>query len=287
MRLLPFIWESFRMKVLNRKHALFFLVILVVAWRYSEPVLRLSRDVNYPVSPCLFPFLMCSYSFLAQFWFGVVYVGSDAPFMQHVNMFQVIRTGRRVWAVGQIVGIILRSFVITAETAFCAMVPVLFRLDLSAGWGKLLHTVAMKPEMGTQYGFNYAIFYDALTRFSPLELMLLCILITSLVVSFVGVLMFTVGLYAGRTLALAVATGLTLSLFLVLNLPPMLRQGLAYFIPTIWPEIARIGSKSIGRYMLPGIPYMLLFLAVGIAVMSVLILWKVRTVEFSWEDEDI
>lgn len=287
MRQLVYIWKSFQLKIWNKRFFLFAVLIFVIGWRVTVPLRHISEAYQYPVSGYLFPFLMCSFTFLAFFWFGVIYVGADAPYMQYVNMFQVIRTGRVKWAVGQIAGIILRSFLMTFWTAACAMLPVMGRLDLSPGWGKLLYTVAMTPGIEQQYGLEYDIFYDALTRFSPAELMGLCILVTSLAVAFVGMMMFVISLYAGRTTAVTCATGYTLALFIVLNVIPQSRQRLAFFVPAIWPEVARIGTKSIGFYILPDIPYMLIVLTAGISGMSILALYKIRTVEFSWENEDL
>lgn len=42
--------------------------------------------------------------FLILFWFGIIYINSDIPYMQHSNMYQIIRTGRISWALGQLGG---------------------------------------------------------------------------------------------------------------------------------------------------------------------------------------
>ncbi len=99
--------------------------------------------------------------------------------------------------------------------------------------------------------------------------------------------MFTVGLYAGKPLSITCATALALSFFLVINLTAQVRQKLAYFIPTVWPEVARIATPDYGYYWLPSIPYMLTFLLAGILAMSSMILLKIGKVEFLWENEDI
>ena len=270
----------------NRRVAIFFALMLVVSWRYSKPVKTFSIAADYPVSWCLFPFLMCSFTFLIFYWFGIIYVNSDVPFMQMNNMYQLLRTGRKKWALCQITGIILRSFVMTIMTAVCSILPFVERLDLSSGWGKLLHTAAMTDAMD-KYHFEYIIYYEALVKFTPFQLMLLCVIITALCSAFIGLLMFAVSLYRSRTVAVACATTLTIALFLVLNTPSFERYKIAFFIPTIWPEIARLYVPQFGYYWLPSIKYMLTFLCLGIVLFSAVILRKTNTIEFRWENEDM
>ena len=87
--------------------------------------------------------------------------------------------------------------------------------------------------------------------------------------------------------AVAGGLALTIALFPVLNIHPMIRHKLAFFIPTIWAELARIATPDYGYYWLPSIPYMFGFLIAGILCMTVIILIKVKKIEFNWENEDI
>jgi DNA-binding transcriptional MerR regulator len=57
-------------------------------------------------------------------------------------------------------------------------------------------------------------------------------------------------------------------------------------VPSVWAEVARIASPEMGYYWLPSLPYMLVFLAVGIYLMDALIVYKVTYVEFNWENDD-
>ena len=94
--------ENTVLKCFNSKMAVFIILMLVTSRSYLNPLREFSVAVNYPVSWCVFPFVMCSFTYLIIFWFGVIYVNSDVPFMQHVNMYHAIRSGRRQWGLGQI-----------------------------------------------------------------------------------------------------------------------------------------------------------------------------------------
>ena len=109
MKLLQYTWKNSMMKIANSKMAVFVILMIVVSRSYVGAIRQFSVAVDYPSSWCVFPFAMCSFSYLIMFWFGVIYANSDVPFMQHVNMYHTIRMGRRRWVLGQMGGIFFRS----------------------------------------------------------------------------------------------------------------------------------------------------------------------------------
>lgn len=286
MKMLQYIWKSSMLKVWNQKIATFAVVIAVSCWSQAQPLKRFVCDVDYPVSWCLFPFAMCNFSFLLLFWFGIIYINSDVPFMQHINMYHVLRTGRKRWAMGQIGGILNRSFAAVLFTAVCTALPVAFHLELTNEWGKLLKTAAMTNVM-SEYEWNYIIYYEIFGEFTPLQLMAITVALCTLISTFVGMLMFLICLYANRICSVAGAAAFALLLFFVLNMHPKIRQKLAFFVPAVWPNVARIATPDYGYYWLPPIYYMFLFLLSGIAVMSAIIILRVKKIEFHWENSDL
>lgn len=266
--------------------AVFIILMLVTSRSYLNPLREFSVAVNYPVSWCVFPFVMCSFTYLIIFWFGVIYVNSDVPFMQHVNMYHAIRSGRRQWGLGQIGGIFLRSLIMVLITIFCTILPLLSKIEWSNEWGKLLRTAATTNAL-SRYQSSVVIYYDIFSEYTPLELILLEILICTLTCTFVGVLMFFLSLYINKIIAVAGGLALAISLFPVLNMHPLIRYKLARFVPTVWAELARIATVDHTYYWLPSLTYMVLFLLVGIAIMTSCIIYKIRHVELNWENEDM
>ena len=286
MRLLKYIWKNTVLKCLNSKMAVFVILMLVTSHSYLNPLRQFSMAVNYPVSWCVFPFAMCSFTYLIMFWFGVIYVNSDVPFMQHVNMYHAIRVGRRYWGLGQIGGIFLRSLIMVLITIFSTILPLLPKIEWSNGWGKLLRTAATTNAL-SQYQSNVVIYSDIFSEYTPLELMVLEILVCTLICTFVGVLMFFLSLYMNKIIAVAGGLALAIALFPVLNMHPLIRYKLAKFIPTVWAELARIATVDHTYYWLPSLMYMVLFLLVGLAIMTGFIMYKIRHVEFNWDNEDM
>lgn len=286
MKLLQYIWKNSMLKIFNSKMAVFAILMFVLSRTYIRPIRLYSQAVDYPSAWCVFPFAMCSFTYLIMFWFGVVYVNSDAPFMQHVNMYHAIRVGRQHWALGQIGGIFIRSFVLTVVAVICTILPLFPDIEWSNEWGKLLRTAAMTNAL-SQFNSSLTLYYDIFAEFTPIQLMGLEILICTLISTFIGCLMFLLSLFINKISAVAGSMALAIALFPVLNMHVMLRHKLAFFVPTIWAELARINTPDYGYYWLPSMLYMFTFLTVGILCIMLIVLIKIKRIEFDWENEDV
>ncbi len=286
MKVLQYTWKSAMMKIVHGRMAVFAIIMLVIGRTYARPIRQFSVEMDYPSSWCVFPFVMCSFTYLIMFWFGVIYANSDVPFMQHINMYHTIRVGRKRWVLGQIGGIFIRSAVLTVWAVICTILPLLPDIEWSNEWGKLLRTAAMTDALA-RYDSSVQIYYEIFSEFTPLQLMGLEILLCTLLCTFMGVLMFLLSLFLNKIAAAAGSLALAIALFPVLNLHPLLRHKLALFVPTIWAEAARIATPDYGYYWLPSIPYMFGFLMAGISGMTAFLFVMIRKAEFHWENEDL
>lgn len=267
-----------------KTYALLILQVYVL-YIYVKPVVRYSQAVSYPVTPWLFPFIVSNIYFLFLFMLGIIYYFSDVPFMQYPNMYQVIRTGRRDWALGQITAMFVQSFFFMIFPFAVSALLVSRHCELHADWGKLLHTAAL-TNAGEYYEFMFSIPYDTMQKFSPLELTALTIGLGGLVIFFVGLLMFAVSLFVGRAIAVALPVAMVTMVFLVEDVHPLLTKSVSMLVPVGWMRTANIGLKVQGSFVMPSIGYMLAGLLIGSVVLCVLIVWKVRHVEFQWNKED-
>lgn len=286
MKQFQYIWKTSILKICNSKVATFALILMVTCWSYNRPLNAYIDAMDYPVSWCVFPFLMSTFPFLILFWFGIIYINSDVPFMQHINMYQILRTGRRRWAIGQVGGIFLRSAAAVIFTALCTIVTLVPKIELTNDWGKLLRTAAM-TDAWSVYEFEYIFYYEIFGEYTPLQMMGITLLICTLIAAFIGTLMFLISLYANKVLAVAGAMAMAIMLFFVINMHPQISQQLAYVVPAIWAQVVMIATPDFGFYRLPSISYMLTFLTVGIGIMTVLIVLKIKRVEFNWENDDV
>lgn len=162
-KIMKYILKNTLLKIRNIKTITFAIIIAVTIWSYNHPLRELTYSIKYPVTWCVFPFMISNLSFLILFWFGIIYINSDIPYMQHSNMYQIIRTGRISWALGQLGGTFFRSFILVVFTAFCSIVSLLPQIEWSLQWGKLIHTIAM-TNAAIQYNLKYVFYYQILGK---------------------------------------------------------------------------------------------------------------------------
>ena len=292
MKTLQYTLKTSLQKIFCVKTGIFCAAFLILAWTYDQPYLQFVKEKEYPISWCVFPFYMTSYSILSIFYFGIIYINSDVPFLQHVNMYQVIRVGRKRWAFGQVGGILLRSFFAVAFSAFAAILPFIGRLEFSGEWGKMIKTLSAQRG-ADNYGMDagqtleFRFFYEILNEFTPVQLMLITILLCTLICTFLGVLMLLISLSAGKIAGVVSALVFVAALFVVENVNGPWKLRIAHFVPTYWAEVALLKTIANGRFRLPPLWYMFTVLVLAILIMSVLIYRKAKHMEFHWENEDM
>ncbi|HIS32951.1 MAG TPA: hypothetical protein IAB44_15605 [Candidatus Limivivens intestinipullorum] len=292
MKLLRYIRKTLGLKLLNVKVMLFLLLLILLPWDYSQPYLTYIEGWDYPISWCIFPFYLASFGFLTLFYFGIIYINSDVPFMQHINMYQVIRTGRLRWAAGQIGGIFLRSLIITLLMVLFTLLPFLGKIEWSADWGRMVYTLASERKNLSEFAsasnnLDFRFYYEILDKFTPVQLMALAVALCTLICTFLGLFMFCISLYGDRMFAMAGALVFVLMLYFCENFPlQKYKRFMAHFVPTYWAEIALMETRTSGYYRMPSLTYMFAFLCIAIAGMSALICLRAKHVEFEWENED-
>lgn len=272
-------------KVLHSRTYSVLILQLFVNYMNIKPLIEFSEAVNYKVSPWVFPFMVSEYHYAFLFLLMVVYYFSDVPFMQHQNMYQVIRTGRRRWAMSQICVLVLQSFFLVGANIFMSALLMLPNLEFTTEWGKVLHTIAL-TNAGSHYDLWFPITYQAMEQSTPLQMLLCAFGMGGLVVAFVGLAMFAVSLLINRLAAVAVGTIMTLMIFLVQNAHPVDMAKVCRFVPANWIRVANIGMKELGGYMTPSLSYMLTVLIIGIVIFCTAIIIRIKRVEFHWNNED-
>lgn len=285
MKEIRYFFRASALKIRNMKFAAFVLIMFMAICYYVPEIVEVSVDLEYPVTWCIFPFLFNANVFISLFWFGIIYINTDIPFMQYSNMYQVIRSGRTKWMLSNIIGIFFRSFTAVIVVAICSVLPLFSHMEIKNDWGKLLKTYAM-TNMSETYKLSYEIPYEILGKYTPVQMMLLMILLLTLIAMFMGILMLTFSLYGNRRLAVAVDVLLVLMIFLVLNAFPEQRMDYAKVIPTVWAQFTKSNSAFGRFYWLPDLKYMLSFLIIGILTGSFLCIHRVAHVDLHWVNED-
>lgn len=277
--------KTIREKFTDRRLIAFGAAIFVIMNIYQSPMREYAAGMRYPVSFYTLPFLLAEHTFLILVFFCVIYANADIPFMQSYQLYTVIRIGRKRWAWGQICGIIVRSFSMMLILWICSVITLLPSIEMGTEWGKLLKTAAY-TDAASVYEFNYMIYSETMEGFTPLQLMGLVILLGTLILSALGIMMFLISLYTNRVVSITSALAISFFMFWVLNTLPMVRYRIARYVPTVWLEIAKLYTRDVLYYWLPSVRYMLTVLVGLILCFSALIIFRIRTVEFDWKNED-
>ncbi len=285
MEFINYIRLLLAMKIRNTRTYALLVLQCFILYLYMKPVVGFSRSVQYPVSPWSFPFIISNIYFAFLFLLEVIYYFSNVPFMQYVNMYQVIRVGRKRWALGQMLVIFLQSVFLIAVNYLFSILWLGRNCEWTAQWGKALHTAAL-TNAASHYEFLFGISYDTMQKFTPLGLTAFTFLVGSLVICFLGLFMFLLSLVWNRMAAVAGAVILATGIYIVENVHPLLSRKVAMFVPTSWIRVGNIGVKLYDGYVLPSMQYILIVLLGSIAVMGAIILWRVQKIEFEWTNED-
>lgn len=279
---IKFSWRLFIHRTVSIRVFSLLLLLGFVYHIFLAPLNNYVKSVQYPVCPYIFPFLLSDIYFLILFMAAVVYYYSDAPFMKNWTMYQVVRIGRVRWAMGQIGAIVLSSFIFVLIAIGMTGVLLVPNVTLNEGWGKVLYTLSMTGAPGG-LDIPFSVPYEIISHYTVGEAVGVTILISGMVITFMGLLMFCTSLVASRLWANVLAM-----LFVIL---PMAQKNigmavpqLAYFSPVSWMQLSelKIGENSIS----PSMSYCIAVLGIMCILFSLVIIWKIRTVDFQMVKED-
>jgi len=279
-----FIFCIFKQKFWSLKTGIIMFLLYFVMYVFLAPIKQFSIASDYKSSPWIFPFLITNMYFLFTFMTFVVYYFSNVPFMQKWGMYQMIRIGRMRWAFVQMISIFLSALGFIIIAILLSIVCLIPQIQLESGWGKVIYSLAL-TDASEQYMIPVDFRYEFIKSSTPIEAMVQTLLIGCLVITFLGMIMFAASICFNRLCAI-----LTAMIFVVM---PIVTENMAYFIrklpwfsPISWLRVTRIGGKDFDWGIMPDSSFIIGALIIMIISLSIIILWRVRTVDFQWNSED-
>lgn len=274
-----------RHKICSKRSVTFLILLAFLIFVYISPLKAVSKDAGYRISPWVFPHLMSHLYFLFTFILGIIYFYSNAPFLNHAGMYQMIRSGRYRWCISQIISIIFSGFTLAAAALLLSAIILAPRVFLTSEWGKLLHTLSL-TDLGASYNFSFAISYNLINKLQPIPAMLLAWGVCGLTISFTGIFLFFFSVFINRTAAISITMVLLTGVVIVENFLPKIQERLYYFLPLAWMQITRIGETRFGYGTIPPLHYSIPALCILIILMSILILIRFKYIELKWNKEE-
>lgn len=272
------IFVDFRNSFLTKRVLVLFVLHFFVTHIFLASVRQFAIDVHHPVSAYCFLFLFFDMYYLLLFMFVCIYYFSNAPFLTYHQIYRIIRTGKLRWGIHQIVNIIISSVVLMGSVFVSAGIVLFPQLTWVNDWGKVIYTLSL-TNMAEEYNIMTDFTYEMISRYTPLQLLGLTLGIGVLLISFLGNMMFVISLFFSRTAALSIAS--LEAAFIIVEANMLMFPKLIYYAPLSWMRLSRIWYLTGKNKPTPSIPDVILYLAAGNLICIILILWKVKDINYS------
>ena len=278
------IWRSYQKRMESSRFWVSVVMLVVLDFCMVTGMDTLMQKIGYKITPFMAPHFFATIIYVTYFAFIICYMYSDVPFMSRSELYWVLREGRLCWCAGKAGAIILQGITMTVIAMLLTVVVYLPNVTYENDWGKSTDTLSYSTDTAIKYNiFNGATPW-IVEKYTPWQAVGLCFLLVSLVVCLVGLLMFAISLYAGRTPA--VITGLLLAnLQLAVEYFPE-AMGLYYASPWSWIMLGTHGEISELTYRYPSLEYCLSASVMLLTVTVILIGVRVRRLEFNWYKEE-
>lgn len=272
---------NFRKWLSNTRIQIIFLLDFLIIYNYLEGIRSFTNLVKVSVTLWSLPFFMTTFNSLIPIMLGFIFIYCNAPFLDEQQPYLIIRVGRMVFIVAQILYIFVSSLVYTIfiflMTVFCSLPRLAFSLE----WGKIFKTLAL-TNAGSQFNVALNIPDSLMSQNSPMEAIAKQILLLWLIGCFLGFLIFVFNIRFSRIVGISCA-----SLFVFLDMfADFFRMShgyfgnkIYYFSPVSWANLTIF--KSDPAETLPTFTYacfILIFLII-ILVAIIIILFRKRTIE--------
>lgn len=272
-------WDNYvrnlwaRMK--GRRMIAFLLLTFFFMDIYMSPFREIVRIMGEKCNIVVLPFLQTKDFFMKKMFLVVVYFFSNVPFMEKTELFYLGRLGKERWGKRNIFYIAISSVFLTLILFIISVAEVWSVAKVSLSWDAVMKTVALtKIE-----SMKFAIQYEIMDAYQPMELLIHILVLDWLVITMIGLLMYTISLFYKRILATVIAVVLV---FLP-SIDVWLGGCLVYFSPLSWLDCSnwRIGFDNAK----PDYLYMLVASIFVNVLLVVLARWQTRRMEWKPQED--
>ena len=191
----------------SRYHVIMGLIYLcILGDMMLGPTRKLISVLGVKPTAFAFPLIWNSTLFLMMFFFGVILFFSDAPFLDDMSPFFIIRCGKMKMAAAQVLYIIVVSTLI--PTCFFVIQALFLPVSLGNSWGKFWGTIAQTNASlatGSRMDFSYEILWD----YEPMEANLIVFCMCILLCMLTGLFLYYCCILHMRTLGICILSGFT------------------------------------------------------------------------------
>lgn len=261
---------------------LYILLVLIAVfniWNFSG-VYEYAGIVGYGVSPWIFPHIFTAPVAMPVYGCFAILLFSDAPFIDRHTPFLVVRTGRISWVSGQLIYILITSFLYTIVNYAITVISFFHNIEFTSDWGKVIRTLAVNPSSAHNKGISLTVLINnsIVSSFSAIEATIISLVLFFLVTLFLGIVIFSLNLVIGKMSGIITAGIMVfISYFSIYVGRLTIGFKIYYFSPLSWSSLQYIDWYHSGDS--PSLQYAVIFLLAASLILS-----TVSLVSFSRQD---
>ena len=189
-------------KVFSARMAVICLIQLIFQDMFLNSISVLAKTYSENVYPFIFSLLCGNLTFVMIFGFCVLYMYSEAPFMNQKELYNIVRTGRYKWLVSQEISITILAVFLILYSYLIEAIRLCPRVSFSNHWDRIELSLSYGTISSDIMGFEMSV----LQKYSPWMVALYGIVMGVLVVNVVGHIMYTMSLLLNRVAAVLVGS---------------------------------------------------------------------------------
>lgn len=194
---------NIRKWLINPRIYILLLLLFIILYDPCSEITAISMGLGIKGPPYLFPMIVNDQFIRLFINFGLIMLLCDAPFVDTTRPFIIIRSRKRLWALGQFVYIFVSSAIYLFTIFFLTIIMTIPSLGAGDDWGELFFTI-------NRTGVSGRISPVIMREFSPFWALFQSLILGWLSFVFLGMLIFAINILFNQTIGSIVAAGLVL-----------------------------------------------------------------------------
>ena len=269
MRNIAVSWQfclyQMRRLLTSSRMALLMMLLCLFAVLYAAPVAEFAASHQRKVSAIgVLPVITSDLLSQMILMMGVVLMFSDAPFLDHNQLYLLMRSDRSTWALGQVMYIVVSSllyFLVAVSICWLFMIPY---IEFSADWGKIWMTLANQ----TENEVSMLVHTRVLGQYTVAEAGAFSLLLGWLASSVIGCEIFLVNAVSRTKIGLVLGAAQTVMGITIVN--SLLDYKLHMFSPLSLSNLRLIDRSGLAKGY-PSLGYAVVALLLTVAVLTCVI----------------
>lgn len=206
--------------ICNPRYWILFLIVSVFIYQDNAPLFNMVVQTGVKINPLIFPLYISNHYFQFILMIGVIFLFSDAPFINENQPYIIMRAGKKSWVLGQVFYIFIAAAIyITIAMAISVIILLSKGTFATDGWGKIINTLAITNAQEV-IGLVYDVSEKVVNNFTPFQAFFITYVLEWLIASILGLIMFALNLFTKINLGTFVAMFLALLDLLIANVLP-------------------------------------------------------------------